>query len=154
MPSNVPPDTVGVELRRGGIAVEYCDGRKTFYAGVPQPTEHVRAAPGTEVHLLVTDEPPTRGVLLYVDDRRTPDEVLRESGVGRVLLDDGEDRTPIPGIRVSRDHHAHEIEGDPDRIEGRAFVFVENEREERRYELGRSGSATPSGTEDDRRAAE
>jgi hypothetical protein len=135
MPATVPPDTVGVELREGGVTVEYCDGRETMYSGVPKPTDHVRAAPGTEVHLLVTDDPPTRGVLLYVDDRRTPDDVLRESGVGRVLLDDGEQREPVPGITVGRDHHAHEIDGDPDRIEGRAFVFVENAREERRYEL-------------------
>lgn len=143
MPSNVPPDTVAVDLRDGGVGIEYCDGRETFYAGVPQAAHRVRAAPGTEVHLLVTDKPPTRGVLLYVDDRRTPDEVLSESGVGRVLLDDGENRSPVPGITVARDHHSHVIEGDPERIDGRAFVFAENEHEERRYEL-----ATPESADD------
>jgi hypothetical protein len=33
--SDVPPDTVGVDLVDAGVVVEYTDGREVFYRGYP-----------------------------------------------------------------------------------------------------------------------
>jgi hypothetical protein len=134
MKTDVPPDSVSVELQDGGIAVEYLDGRETFYAGVPEPVARVRAPPGKEVHVLATSGD-GRGVLVYVDDRRTPDEVLDGAGVGRVLLDRGDETTVFPGVRVERSGHAHVVTADTEALDGRVFVFVEDELSEARYEI-------------------
>lgn len=88
------PDTLSIDLTDGGIAVEYTDGREAFYHGVPAKVEESHTtAPGKEVHVLVTDPTETEGVLVYVNDRTTVDEIITETGVGRVLVDDGEETT-------------------------------------------------------------
>ena len=134
--SELAPATVPVELTEGGVAVEYLDGRETFYHGVPGRREgELRVPPGKELHLLVTDPDGTEGVLFYVNDRRTSDDVLEDSGVGRLVVADGEVRQPFPGVEVERDGHAHVVTADPDAVEGRTFVFAEDEFEELSYEL-------------------
>lgn len=37
--SELPPDTVGIDLVDGGVAVEYTDGREVFYRGVQERVE-------------------------------------------------------------------------------------------------------------------
>jgi len=134
--SELAPATVPVELTEGGVTVEYLDGRETFYHGVPEAREgDVRVPPGKELHLLVTDPDGTEGVLFYVNDRRTSDDILEDSGVGRVVVGDGETRQPFPGVEVEREGHAHVVTADADAVEGRAFVFAEDEFEELSYEL-------------------
>jgi len=134
--SELAPATVPVELTEGGVAVEYLDGRETFYHGVPETREgSVRVPPGKELHLLVTDPDGTEGVLFYVNDRRTSDDILEDSGVGRLVVGDGESRQPFPGVAVERDGHAHVVTADPETVDGRAFVFAEDEFEELSYEL-------------------
>jgi len=94
-----------------------------------------RTAPGKQVHVLVTDASETRGVLVYVDEHRTPDEVLRASGVGRVTVAAGETATLFPGVSVrSRDLRC-ELDLDRDRVDGRVFVFEEDQFEELSVEL-------------------
>ncbi|MEF8781179.1 MAG: DUF5796 family protein, partial [Haloferacaceae archaeon] len=44
---DVPPQTVGVELREEGIVVEYVDGRTTLYRGVPERVEGTLTAMST-----------------------------------------------------------------------------------------------------------
>lgn len=134
--SEVPPDTLGVSLVDGGIAVEYADGREVFYRGVPERVEAPhRTAPGKQVHVLVTDATETRGVLVYVDERRTPDEVLRASGVGRVTVTAGETTALFPGVSVRGRELCCELALERDRVDGRVFVFEEDQFEERSIEL-------------------
>jgi hypothetical protein len=134
--SDVPPDTLSVRLTDGGIAVEYMDGREVFYHGVPEPasTPHW-TAPGKDVHVLVTDGSETSGVLMYVDERATGADILESSGVGRLLLDKGETRTLFAGVEATRENLRYEIDIDEEVVNGRVFVFEEDQFAEHSYEL-------------------
>ncbi|MEF8783240.1 MAG: DUF5796 family protein [Haloarculaceae archaeon] len=134
--SEVPPDTLPVELTPDGVEVTYQDGRRVFYRGVPTPApERVTTAPGKNVHVLVTDAEERHGVLVYVNERDTEDEILEGSGVGRVLLEGGEETTVFPGVTVHAAQMRIEIEADLDAVDGRVFVFEEDEMGERSFEL-------------------
>jgi len=134
--STVSPSTLPVDLRESGVVVEYLDGREAFYRGVPEPRdETVRTRPGVLVQVLVTDPTDTEGVLTYVNDRSTHDDILEETGVGRVFVEPGEERELFPGVVARADGHAIVIEGDPDLARGRIFVFAEDEMAEASYEI-------------------
>ncbi len=135
--NDVPPGTVGVDLREEGVEVEYLDGRQVLYRGVPEPvTETLVTPPGAEAHVLVTDPMETEGVMIYVNDLRTHDDILQDSGVGRVILEQDEEETLFPGITVRQlQGERVKVEADPDTARGRVFVFVENERGEVSYEF-------------------
>ncbi|CQH57572.1 uncharacterized protein HHUB_2562 [Halobacterium hubeiense] len=134
--NDIAPSTLGVELEEEGVYVEYTDGRRTFYNGVPEKVHGtVRCRPGKDVHVLVTDPTETEGVLVYVNDRKTHDEILESTGVGRVLLDPGEEEELFPGVTVRADGYATEVEADPEEARGRVFVFEEDELGERSFEL-------------------
>jgi hypothetical protein len=147
--SDVSPKTLPIELTEDGIAVEYLDGREVFYRGVPTPIEEsVKTAPGKETHVLVSDKSETQGVLVYVNERNTEDEILEDTGVGRVVLDDGEETTVFPGVAVSEQAMRIEIDADLGAVDGRVFVFEEDELGERSFELVPEG-ATDDGDADD-----
>jgi len=132
----ISPDSLPIELQADGIEVEYRDGRSVYYRGVPAKREgSVRTGPGQDVHVLVTDPTETEGVLTYVNDRTTHDDILRDSGVGRVLLETGEETTVFPGVAVANDKHRITVDADVDTVDGRVFVFAENEMGERSYEI-------------------
>ena len=135
--TDVPPSTVGVDLVESGVEVEYVDGRKTFYRGVPEPVAGtLTTPPKKETHILVTDPTETEGVLLYINDLKTHDDILESSGVGRVILDDGEREEVFPGVTVRRPGGMRtEVEADPDVARGRVFVFVEDDWSEQSYEF-------------------
>jgi len=134
--NDIAPSTLGVELTEEGVYVEYTDGREVFYNGVPQRVEGtLRTNPGKDVHVLVTDPTETEGVLVYVNDLKTNDEILESTGVGRVLLDPGEAEELFPGVTVRADGYAVEVEADPETARGRVFVFEEDELGEYAYEL-------------------
>lgn len=134
--SDVPPDTLSVDLTEAGIEVEYLDGRQVFYRGVPTAVEGpVQTAPGKNVHVLVTDESETRGILVYVNERNTEDEILEDTGVGRILLEQGEEAAVFPGVTARERAMRVEIEADTDAVDGRIFVFEEDEFGERAFEL-------------------
>jgi len=134
--SEVPPDTLPVALTEEGIEVEYQDGRRVFYRGVPTKVEEsVRTAPGKDVHVLVTDAGDNQGVLVYVNERKTENGILEDSGVGRVLLGNGEETTVFPGVTVRESQHRIDVELDPSVVDGRVFVFEEDELGERSFEL-------------------
>ncbi|GAB7093118.1 DUF5796 family protein [Halolamina litorea] len=135
--NDVPPGTVGVDLREEGIVVEYADGRETLYRGVPSAEPgSIRTGPGKECHLLVTDPTETEGVMLYINDLKTEDEILEDTGVGRVMLDPDETEEVFPGVTA---HHGEarriEIEADPEVARGRVFVFVEDDWGEQSFEI-------------------
>lgn len=139
--SEVPPDTLSIRLVDGGIVVEYLDGREVFYHGVPEPasTPHT-TAPGKDVHVLVTDESDTSGILMYVDERTTEASILEGTGVGRVLLEKGQERTLFPGVDVTRHDLRCEIDIDESLVDGRVFVFEEDQFSEHSYELTAGGA--------------
>ena len=134
--SELSPDTISVALTEAGIAVEYTDGREVFYHGVPAKVEGSHTtAPGKEVHVLVTDPTETEGVLVYVNDRTTADEIMEGTGVGRVFVDDGEETTLFPGVSVAAGSYRVTVDADPDVARGRVFVFEEDEMGERSVEV-------------------
>ena len=134
--NDVAPDTLGVELAEDGVVVEYTDGREAYYRGVPERvTETLQTTPGKLVQVLVTDPTETEGVMMYVNDRDTHDEILESTGIGRVLLDSGEEEELFPGVTVRLEGYAVEVEADPEVARGRIFVFSEDERGESSYEL-------------------
>jgi hypothetical protein len=134
--NDVAPDTLGVELAEDGVVVEYTDGREAYYRGVPERvTETLQTTPGKLVQVLVTDPTETEGVMMYVNDRDTHDEILESTGIGRVLLDSGEEEELFPGVTVRLKGYAVEVEADPEVARGRVFVFSEDERGESSYEL-------------------
>ena len=87
------------------------------------------------MQVLVTDPTETEGVMMYVNDRDTHDEILESTGIGRVLLDSGEEEELFPGVTVRLEGYAVEVEADPEVARGRVFVFSEDERGESSYEL-------------------
>jgi hypothetical protein len=135
--NDVPPRTLGVELREEGVVVTYADGRTTIYRGVPKKVSgSLTAAPGKETHVLVTDPTETEGVLLYVNDLKTADEILEDTGVGRILLSENDREDVFPGVTVSRsDGLRTTVEADPEEARGRVFVFVEDDWGEASYEF-------------------
>lgn len=134
--SEVPPSTLSIRLTDGGIVVEYLDNREVFYHGVPEPasTPH-QTAPGKDIHVLVTDESETSGIVMYVDERTTGAEILESSGVGRILLDQGERKSLFAGVEAKRNDLRYEIDVDEDLVDGRVFVFEEDQFSEQSYEL-------------------
>lgn len=134
--NDVSPQTLSVELVEDGVAVDYVDGRRVYYRGVPEKAEgSIRAQPGKEVHVLVTDPTETEGVMVYVNDRKTNDEILESTGVGRVMLPTGEEEELFPGVTVRMDGYATIVEADPEVARGRVFVFEEDDLGEASYEI-------------------
>ena len=134
--NDVAPDTVPIELDPDGVRVEYTDGRSVFYHGVPRKAEgSVTSAPGKDVHVLVTDPTETEGVMVYVNDRKTHDDILRDSGVGRVIVDRGATESLFPGVEATNEGYRVEVRADPETAMGRVFVFVEDEMGEASYEI-------------------
>ncbi|WP_335999010.1 DUF5796 family protein [Halorientalis halophila] len=132
----VSPETLPIELTEDGIEVRYTDGREAFYRGVPQKRESpLRTAPGRDVHVLVTDASEEQGVLTYVNDLKTHADILRDTGVGRVMLDLDEQTTVFPGVTVRNEQHRIVVDADLDRADGRVFVFEENQMGERSFEV-------------------
>ncbi|PSQ27930.1 hypothetical protein BRD03_05095 [Halobacteriales archaeon QS_9_68_17] len=132
--NNVSPSTLGVELAEEGVYVEYLDGREVLYHGVPEKVEgSVRAPPGKQVQVLVTDPTETEGVLMYVNDYNTHDDILETTGVGRIYVED--EAELFPGVTATTDGHAVVVEADPEVARGRVFVFAEDELSEHSYEV-------------------
>lgn len=148
--SDVSPDTLGIELRPEGVLVTYTDDREVFYHGVPSKVEGtLTMTPGKQVHLLVTDPTETEGVMIYVNDLNTHDDILESTGVGRVVLDRGEETSIFPGVVVRDTDPRVEIEADPETARGRVFVFEEDEMGERSYEIVAPPAGPEEGDEDD-----
>ncbi len=134
--SDVSPSTIGVEVTDEAIIVEYLDGRRVTYRDDPTPeSAMVRCQPGKHVHILVTDPTSAEGVMVYVNDRKTHDEILESTGVGRVVLDTGESAEVFPGVTARMDGHAVVVEAELAIAGGRVFVFEEDDLGERAFEI-------------------
>lgn len=125
---DVSPATVPVEVSEAGVTVEYLDGRRTRYDGpIEAETPPVRCAPGKQIHVLVVDPAAGRGVLVYVNDRNTGGDILEEAGVGRIMLPPGAESELLQGIVATLDGHTVQVDADLGAIDGRVFVFAEDE---------------------------
>jgi hypothetical protein len=134
--SDIAPETLQVRLDPEGVEVEYIDGRSVFYHGVPEKRDgSLLSPPGRDVHVLVTSPDGTEGVMVYVNDRRTHDDILESTGVGRVILERGEETSLFPGVEVENRGYRVEVTADPEAAGGRVFVFAEDETGEAAYEL-------------------
>lgn len=134
--SDIAPETLHVSLDPEGVEVEYLDGRSAFYHGVPRKREgSVVCPPGRDVHVLVTSPEETTGVMVYVNDRTTADEILESTGVGRVILPRDEETSLFPGVDAENLGYRIEVRADLDLARGRVFVFAEDEMSEHAYEL-------------------
>lgn len=132
----VSPATLPIDIGDDGVTVEYLDGRHVRYPGpIQRVPESVRCAPGKEVHVLVTDGTADRGAMIYVNDRNTHGDILEDTGVGRVLLGSGEESELFPGVGVQLDGHAVVVRAELGVVEGRVFVFEEDDLGERAFEL-------------------
>ncbi|RZV10982.1 DUF5796 family protein [Natrinema hispanicum] len=134
--NDVAPSTIGVDLVDGGIVVQYLDGREVFYHGPPEPVEGpLTTPPGKEVHVLVTDPDGVEGVMTYVNDRNTHDDILESTGVGRVMLARNDEEELFPGVTVATEAYSIRVDADLSVVDGRVFVFAEDEMSEHAYEL-------------------
>jgi hypothetical protein len=138
--SDIAPETLQVTLDPEGVEVEYLDGRSVFYHGVPKKrAENVVCPPGRDVHVLVASPNGTEGVMVYVNDRTTHDDILESTGVGRVILERGERTSLFPGVEAENHGYRIEVTADPETTRGRVFVFAEDETGEAAYELVAAG---------------
>lgn len=134
--SAVAPSTIGVDLVEGGVVVRYLDGREVFYHGPPEPVaESVRTPPGKDVHVLVTDPGGHEGVMTYINDRDTHDDVLEDTGVGRVFVGQDETVELFPGVRATAEGYSIVVAANLAAVDGRVFVFAEDATSEHAYEL-------------------
>lgn len=147
--SDVPPSTIGVDLVEGGVVVQYLDGRDVFYHGPPEPVEGaITTPPGKEVHVLVTGPDGVEGVMTYINDRNTHDDILESTGVGRVMLDRSDEDELFPGVTVATEAYSIRVEADLSIVDGRVFVFAEDEMSEHAYELVAAGDTGDGKAED------
>lgn len=143
--SNVSPAPLPVERGEDGVTVEYHDGRRVRYAGpIEVAEERVSATTSFEIHVLVADPAFTEGIVVYINDYDTRDDILDATGVGRVLLADGAVEAIYPGVRAGRSGETIEVSVDPDLSDAWVYVFVENQLNERAYCL-----VTPKGAVED-----
>jgi hypothetical protein len=92
--------------------------------------------PGRDLHVLVTDPTESEGVLVYVNDLKTHDDILESTGVGRVILGHEEEDELFPGVVVRRVGELRfEVDADPEAARGRVFAFVEDDWGEDSYEF-------------------
>jgi hypothetical protein len=139
--SDISPETLGVSLEPEGVEVEYTDGRQTLYRGVPEAVSTLTTKPGRDLHVLVTDPTESEGVLVYVNDLKTHDDILESTGVGRVILERDAEEELFPGVVVRRlDELRFEVEADPETARGRVFAFVEDDWGEDSYEFVGAGT--------------
>jgi hypothetical protein len=73
--------------------------------------------------------------MVYVNDRKTHDEILEATGVGRIVLGTDESAEVFPGVTARMDGHAVVVEADLTVAGGRVFVFEEDDLGERAFEL-------------------
>ncbi|XVH31307.1 DUF5796 family protein [Haloferacaceae archaeon DSL9] len=141
--NDIAPSTLGVDLRPEGVVVQYTDGRTTLYRGAPTKVDGaLTTGPGKETHVLVTSPDEGEGVMIYVNDLKTHDEILESTGVGRILLGEDDEEELFPGVTVRRiGGHRNEIEVDPAVAGGRVFAFVEDDWGEESYEFVADGTA-------------
>lgn len=134
--SNVSPVPLTLHPGESQMTLEYLDGRRVEYeAPLETQSGSVSANVAYEIHVLVTDADETEGIMTYVNDYDTSDEILESTGVGRVLLDVDDREALYPGVTARRSADQITIDVEADAIDGSVYAFVENQLDERVYRL-------------------
>lgn len=142
--SNVSPVPLPIDRTDEGIAIEYLDGRSVQYGTpVDAPDPPVESTTSFEIHVLVVDADRDEGIMVYINDYDTVDEILEATGVGRILLGDGDSEAVYPGVRVSREGERIAIAVEEGLADAWVYVFVENPVDERAYRLAHPAGADP-----------
>lgn len=129
--SNVSPVPLSVERRPEEVVLTYLDGRVVTYAGPFEPRDgSVTANRSFAVHVLVVDHDTDQGVMTYVNDLDTSDDILESTGVGRVILDDGDREVLYPGVEVRRSGEEVTVTTDETVDDAAVYTFIENARGE------------------------
>ena len=133
---SVAPASLSVDVTDDEVAVGYLDGHIVRYTAPTTPTEPpVRTQPRRLISVLVVAPDETEATLTYVNELNTDAEMLKDTGVGRVLVDPGERASIVPGVEAEGDGHAVVIHVDFSTVDGRVFVFEEDQFAEAGYEL-------------------
>lgn len=139
---NVSPASLPVHAGDEGIEITYLDDRRVTYRATPESTQSpVRVQERSQVHVLIVGPDGDAGRLVSINDRKTSNNILERTGVGRVLLDDGGEATLAPGVDVHRSGEELIVHVSPVVGERRILVFVDTQRHEHAYEVAPTASA-------------
>ncbi len=129
--SNVSPVPLSVERSSDAVRLHYLDGRVVTYHG---PFEYRKddlvANRSFEVHVLVVDRTTGEGIMTYINDYNTSDAILESTGVGRVILDDGQREIIYPGVSASLSGEQIHVSAETVGEDVWIYGFVENDRGE------------------------
>jgi len=70
------------------------------------------------------------------------DDILESTGVGRVMLEGDDEEELFPGVTVATEAYSIRVDADLSLVDGRVFVFAEDEMSEHAYELVESQDST------------
>lgn len=136
--SNVSPVPLTVERSAEAVRVHYLDDRVVTYRGPFEERDGELAANRSfEVHVLVIDPESGDGIMTYVNDYDTTDPILESTGVGRVLIEDGQHEAIYPGITATLAGETVRVTVDETAADMWVYGFVENDRGEAGMVLAR-----------------
>lgn len=139
---NVSPAMLPVHAGDEGVEITYLDDRCVTYRATPESIQSpVRVQERSHVHALIFGPDGDAGRLVYINDRKTSDNILERTGVGRILLDDGAEATLAPGVDVRRAGEEIAVHVSRAAGERRVLVFVDTQRHEQAYEVAPRASA-------------
>lgn len=140
--SNVSPVPLPVERESDRIRLTYLDGRVVTYRGPFDDRDGgVRANRSFAVHVLVVDPESEEGVMTYINDYDTSDDILESTGVGRVLLAEGESEAIYPGVTARLSGETIDVRVHSAVGQVNVYAFVENDRGESAVKLTGSGTS-------------
>ena len=130
----VHPVKLNAEISVDGINIRYLDGRTAKYESEPHKVEKcIRCQPGKDVHVVTIQE--GVGEVVYVDELKTDHKILESTGVGKYLVPSAELVEIFEGVTARKEGHSIEICANFELVNGRVFVFQEDEFGELAHEL-------------------
>ena len=134
--TNVSAVPLPVRRSDDTIEITYLDDRVVTYPGPFQDEGTSLTANRTvEIHVLIVDNEFSEGMMIYLNDYDTVDDILESTGVGRIILDDGATESLYPGVRGSRQGERITVEVDTNAETAGVYVFVESQLKQDAYEL-------------------
>ena len=130
----IHPVKLNAKITLKGIELTYLDGRTVIYSREPEKVEkNIKCQPGKDIHLIIIEN--NTGEIIYIDELKTDHKILESTGVGKYLIPLKEKVEVFTGVLARKEGHSIEIIADMDRINGRVFVFQEDEFGERAHEI-------------------
>lgn len=134
--TNVSPTFLPVRKQGSQIELTYLDGRVVTYSGpFNSSLDTIEANRSVEVHVLIVDHDFTEGMMVYINDYDTIDDILESSGVGRIILADESVESLYPGVQVSRDGERIRVNASDAPSDIWVYAFIESQLTENAYRL-------------------